>query len=85
MGTVHKLEPRMGGKTYLALKQAIERESTESEDIDILVIVPSVERRTEMRRQLQCMVGMRSTRVQVITMQEFRGRQSRRVTSSVIL
>jgi hypothetical protein len=66
MGKVIQMGGRQLSKTALWIAQAIEREVNGHPD-PIRLIVTDDARKTDVKRQLQCMVGMRYTRIEVLT------------------
>lgn len=75
MGVVIKLQPRPAGKTTQLLIDALAYEQDpNSEGNAIIVAVPDLIARAAMRRQLLCMVGSKSTRIEVLTVAEIKAR-----------
>lgn len=74
MGTVVTLQPRLPGKCTQLLVDAIEYEKTAPPDEPIQVIAVDVAHKVAMQRQLQCMMGMRHTRIEVLTAREWQTR-----------
>lgn len=77
MSNVLSLQPRLIGKRTQLLIDALHYEKTADPSEPIIVIVDTMKQRIEVRRQLQCMVGMRSTRVEVLTATELAARRQR--------
>jgi hypothetical protein len=83
MGKVIQMGGRQLSKTAAWIAQAIEREALGHPD-PIRLIVTDDARKADVKRQLQCMVGMKPTRIEVLTyadrMEERRAAQGNQPT-----
>jgi hypothetical protein len=63
---------RQLGKTTKFIARAIEREQDVTDTDPITLLAGDEERKRELRAQLQCMLGLKPTRIRVMTYEEFR-------------
>lgn len=77
MGNVVKLQPRLAGKTALMIAQALEAELAGTAQQPQIIVAANTNHKVQIRRQLQCMAGLRSTRIEVLTTVELAARAQR--------